>query len=80
MLAPLYKESNCKYHYPFHNDVLLGTLSVDMVCLDYGRDHPRFFDQVGHQTTNASISLNNDVVRLTKIMNNLVKYLKILSF
>ena len=40
------------------------------------RDHPRFFDQVGQQTTNASIgnkhfSLNNDLVRLTKIMNNL---------
>ena len=51
----------------------------------YNRDLPRFFDQVGHQTTNASIgnkhfSLNNDLVRLTKIMNNLVKDLKILSF
>ena len=38
------------------------------------RDRPRFFDQVGHQTTNASvgkkhISLNNDLVRLAKIMN-----------
>ena len=34
---------------------------------------PRFFDQVGHQTTNASIgstfSLYNVMVRLTKIMN-----------
>ena len=51
----------------------------------YIRDRPRFFDQVGHQTTNASIgnkhfSLNNDLVRLIKIMNNLVKDLKILSF
>ena len=51
----------------------------------YIRDRPRFFDQVGHQTTIASIgnkhfSLNNDLVRLTKIMNNLVKDLKILSF
>ena len=51
----------------------------------YNRVRPRFFDQVVHQTTNASIgnkhfSLNNDLVRLTKIMNNLVKDLKILSF
>ena len=50
-----------------------------------GRDRPRFFDQIGHQTTNASIGnkhflLNNDLLRLTKIMNNLVKDLKILSF
>ena len=50
------------------------------------RDRPRFFDQVGHQTTNAEsignkhFLLNNDLVRLTKIMNNLVKDLKILSF
>ena len=45
------------------------------------RDRSRFFDQVGHQNTNASIfSLNNDLARLTKIMNNLVKDLKILSF
>ena len=34
----------------------------------------RFFDQVGHQTPNASIgnkyfSLNDVIVRLTKIMN-----------
>ena len=45
----------------------------------------RFFDQVGHQTTNASIGnkhffTNNDFVRLTKIMNNLVKDLKTLRF
>ena len=38
------------------------------------RDRLRFFDQVGHQTTNASIgnkyfSLNNVILRLTKIMN-----------
>ena len=51
----------------------------------YRRDRPRFFDQVGHQTTNASIENEHfftkyDVVRLTKIMNNLVKDLKILSF
>ena len=49
------------------------------------RNHPRFFDQVGYQTTNVSseisiFSLNNDLVRLTKIMNKLVKDLKILSF
>ena len=40
----------------------------------YIRDRPRFFDQVGHQTTNASFgnkyfSLNNVIIRLTKIMN-----------
>ena len=40
----------------------------------FNRDLPRFFDQVGHQTTNASIgnkyfSLNNVIVRHTKIMN-----------
>ena len=40
-----------------------------------GRDRPRFFDQVGHQTTNVSIedkyffSLDNVILRLTKIMN-----------
>ena len=40
-----------------------------------------FFYQVGHQTTNASIgNKHHDLVRLTKIMNNLVKDLKILSF
>ena len=50
------------------------------------RDRPRFFDQVGHHTTNASIleisisSLNNDLIRLNKIMNNLAKDLKIMSF
>ena len=38
------------------------------------RVRPRLFDQVGHQTTNASIGnkhflLNNVIVRLTKIMN-----------
>ena len=46
-----------------------------------------FFDQVGHQSTDASIMYwkryffnnNSDLVRLIKIMNNLVKDLKILS-
>ena len=37
------------------------------------RYRPRFFDQVGHQTTYASIfSLNNVIVRPTKIMNRKV--------
>ena len=54
----------------------------DVMC---NRDCPRFFDQVGHQTTYAYIgnkhfSLNHVFVRPTKIMNNLVKDLKILSF
>ena len=48
-----------------------------------------FFDQVGHQTTKAAsmhlleislFSLNYDLVKLTKIMNNLVKDFKIPSF
>ena len=39
--------------------VILG-LSIDDVSIFQGggvknRDYPRFFDQVGHQTTNASI-------------------------
>jgi hypothetical protein len=39
------------------------------------RDRLRFFDKVGHQTTNASMgnkyffTKNNVIVRLTKIMN-----------
>ena len=41
------------------------------------RDRSRFFDQVGHQKTNASIENEHF---FTKIMNNLVKDLKILSF
>ena len=46
----------------------------------YIRDRPRFFDQVGHQTTNASIgnkyfSLNNVIPRLTKVMNRADKNL-----
>ena len=45
----------------------------------------RFLDQVGHETTCASIennlfSLNKVTVRLTKIMNNLLEHLKILIF
>ena len=46
------------------------------------RDRPRFFDQVGHQTTKACIGNKHffTKVRLTKIMNNLFKDLKILSF
>ena len=51
------------------------------VCV---RDCPSFYDQVGHQTTillEISIfSLNIDIVGLTKIMNNVVKDPKILSF
>ena len=49
------------------------------------KDCPRFFDQVRHQTTNASIenkhfSLDNDLVRLTKIMNSLVRDCEIRTF
>ena len=51
----------------------------------YTRDRPRFLDKVGHQTANASIEkniflLNNDIVKLTKIMNKLVKDCKIRTF
>ena len=58
---------------------------LDEACYIVSRDRSRFFDQVGHQTTNVSIvksifSINNDIVRLTKIVNNLVKDLKILTF
>ena len=53
-------------------------ISSTDICL---KDRPRFFYQVVHQTTNASIwNKHNDLVRLTKIMNNLVKDIKILTF
>ena len=46
-----------------------------------GRDSLRFFVQVGHETIEISMfSLNNVIVRLTKIMNKLGKDLKILIF
>ena len=52
-------------------------LSLRIRVLDIcNRDRPRFFDQVGHQTTNESIG---NIDRLPKIMN-LVKDLKILTF
>ena len=46
---------------------------LQLVSLQH-RVRPRFFDQFGHQTTNASIgnkyfSLNSVIVRLIKIMN-----------
>ena len=49
------------------------------------RDHPRFFDQVGHEimyafSGNKHFSLNLVIVRLTKIMNNLFKLIKIRTF
>ena len=40
----------------------------------------RFFDQVGHLLEISIFLLNNDLIRLHKIMNNLVKALKVLSF
>ena len=54
------------------------------ICIcDVGtRDQPKFFDQVGRQTTSAHLleksifSLN--LVKLNKIMNNLVKDLKVI--
>ena len=65
----------------------MKTVTHQTLCITYFsiRYRQRFFDQVGHQTTYASIgnkhfSLNNDVVGLAKIKNNLVKDLKILSF
>ena len=58
---------------------MLGQLSL--VVQEFNtviRYRPRFFDQVGHQTTSASIgnkhfSLNHVIIRPTKIMNNLLK-------
>ena len=50
------------------------------------RVRPRFFDQVGHETMYASsgnkhfFTKSYDIVRLTKIMNNLLKYIKIRTF
>ena len=49
------------------------------------RYRPRFFNQVGHQTTSAYIenkhfSLNHVIIRPTKIMNNLLKVCKICIF
>ena len=55
-------------------------------CSLHLRDRPIFFDQVGHKTTNASIGNKHFFTIMTssdlhtKIMNNLVKDLKILSF
>ena len=43
------------------------------------RDRPRFFDQVGYLLKISIFSINNDLISLTKIMNNLVKDLKTLS-
>ena len=53
--------------------------------LSWTRVHPRFFDQVRHETMYASsgnkyFSLNHDIIRLTKIMNNLLEHLKICTF
>ena len=56
----------------------MGAYSMASPQWVMNRDRPRFFDQVGHQI--SIFSLNNDLVSLTKIMNNLVKDLKILSF
>ena len=74
------------YELPLDQARHLHTFYLTILLSDsLTRDRPRLFDQVGHQTTNAYIgnkhfSLNNDLVKLTKIMNNLVKDLKILSF
>ena len=47
------------------------------------RVRPRFFDQVGHETMCAFsriFSLNHVIIRLTKIMNNLLKHLNMRTF
>ena len=49
------------------------------------RVRPIFFDQVGHENMNASSGnkhffTNHAIVRLTKIMNNLLEHLKIRTF
>ena len=66
----------CLYHtktYPHHNSSrkYVPTKAFHHPSIKY---RPRFFDQVGHQTTYASMgnkisSLNSVIVRPTKIMN-----------
>ena len=65
ILKGLYSTHHCVNIFPPAGRLMMGRI--------LNRDLPRFFDQVGHQTTNASIgstfSLNNVIVRFTKIMN-----------
>ena len=46
------------------------------------RVRPRFYDQAGHETIYASRGNkhNHVIIRLTKIMNNLLEHLKICIF
>ena len=44
------------------------------------RIRPRFCDQIGHETMYASSALNHVIVRLTKIMNNLLEHMMIRIF
>ena len=58
---------------------------MDFFSRGRSRVRPRFFDQVGHETMYASsknkhFSLNHVIVRHPKIMNNLLKHLKICTF
>ena len=70
----------------FSDGFVLGYDENTKVCDElHNRYSLRFFDQVGHQNTYASIgksifSLNHVIVRPTKIMNNLIKDFKILPF
>ena len=44
------------------------------------RVRPRFFDQVGHASSGKGIfSPNHVIVRLNKIMNNLIRTFKVIS-
>ena len=77
ILKGLYSTHHCVNIFPPAGRLMMGRI--------LNRDLPRFFDQVGHQTTNASIGsifslyVYNDR-QAYQIMNNLVKDLKILSF
>ena len=52
MLPLAWTTSTTKFHQEFCFQRLLDTFSVLCLCI---RVRPRFFDQVGHETTNASI-------------------------
>ena len=83
-----YKKAYSRHFLPIlFNSYLLFTSFISISCneippstlLDFtNRVRPRFFDQVGHETSEINIfSLNHVIARLAKIMNNLLKHVKI---
>ena len=77
------------YTYQAYQSVFCN-LSIYVLFLVKPKDRmtkvrPRFFDQVGHEIMYASsgnwhFSLNHVILRLTKIMNNLLEHFKICTF